>query len=93
MKKKILLGLSGSVACSKAELFVLQNSEKFDFKFTNPECFLKNFAKIEWNVPTQGVSILLLSSIFTLDLISLAALFVNVTAIILLKSTLRFFTI
>ena len=33
MKKKILLGLSGSVACSKAELFVNQNSEKFDFKF------------------------------------------------------------
>ena len=33
MKKKILLGLSGSVACSKAELFVIQNSEKFEFKF------------------------------------------------------------
>ena len=33
MKKKILLGLSGSVACSKAELFVNQNSEKFEFKF------------------------------------------------------------
>ena len=27
MKKKILLGLSGSVACSKAELFVIHNSE------------------------------------------------------------------
>ena len=33
MKKKILLGLSGSVACSKAEMFVVQNSNKFDFKF------------------------------------------------------------
>ena len=32
MKKKILLGLSGSVACSKAELFVNQNSEKYEFK-------------------------------------------------------------
>ena len=32
MKKKILLGLSGSVACSKAELFVIKNSEKFEFK-------------------------------------------------------------
>ena len=33
MKKKILLGLSGSVACSKAELFVIHNSDKFEFKF------------------------------------------------------------
>jgi phosphopantothenoylcysteine decarboxylase/phosphopantothenate--cysteine ligase len=32
MKKKILLGLSGSVACSKAELFVNQNSKKYEFK-------------------------------------------------------------
>ena len=32
MKKKILLGLSGSVACSKAELFVNQNSDKYEFK-------------------------------------------------------------
>ena len=32
MKKKILLGLSGSVACSKAELFVTQYSEKYEFK-------------------------------------------------------------
>ena len=32
MKKKILLGLSGSVACSKAELFVNQYSEIYEFK-------------------------------------------------------------
>ena len=32
MKKKILLGLSGSVACSKAELFVNQNSEKYEIQ-------------------------------------------------------------
>ena len=32
MKKKILLGLSGSVACSKAELFVNQYSNKYEFK-------------------------------------------------------------
>ena len=32
MKKKILLGLSGSVACSKAELFVNQNSDKYELK-------------------------------------------------------------
>ena len=32
MKKKILLGLSGSVACSKAEQFVNHNLEKYEFK-------------------------------------------------------------
>ena len=32
MKKKILLGLSGSVACSKSELFVNNYSEIYDFK-------------------------------------------------------------
>ena len=32
MKKKILLGLSGSVACSKAELFVSQHSEEYEIR-------------------------------------------------------------
>ena len=32
MKKKILLGLSGSVACSKAELFVKQYADEYEFK-------------------------------------------------------------
>ena len=56
-------------------------------------CFLKNFAKIEWKVPIQGDSIFWSKAFFTLSLISLAALLVKVTAIILLKSNFRFFTI
>ena len=54
---------------------------------------VKNLANMEWKVPTHGESILLWSSVFTLSLISLAALFVKVTAIILLKSTFKFLTI
>ena len=71
----------------------ISNIVKLDFKLTKPECFLKNLANMEWKVPTHGVSILLWSSVFTLSLISLAALFVKVTAIILLKLTFKFLTI
>ena len=54
---------------------------KFEFNCAAEACFLNSFAQIEWNVPSQerptaaDPKILL-----TLFCISLAALFVNVTA-------------
>ena len=45
MKKKILLGLSGSVACSKSELFVNKYSENYDFKILSTFNGLKYLSK------------------------------------------------
>ena len=45
MKKKILLGLSGSVACSKSELFVNKYSEIYDFKIISTFNGLKYLSK------------------------------------------------
>ena len=35
MKKKILLGLSGSIACSKSEMFIDKYSENYEFKIVS----------------------------------------------------------
>ena len=50
MKKKVLLGLSGSVACSKAETFLNEYSESYKFKivstFNGLKYLSKNFIRI-----------------------------------------------
>jgi len=45
MSKNILLGLSGSIACSKSELFYKEYSKSFDFKFLSTYSGLKYLSK------------------------------------------------
>ena len=45
MKKKILLGLSGSVACSKAESFISKYSEIYEFEILSTFSGLKYLSK------------------------------------------------
>ena len=53
---------------------------KLGFRPMIEQCFLKNFAKMAWKVPIQGLLIDKFNSEETLFLISSAALFVNVIA-------------
>ena len=45
MNKNILLGLSGSVACSKSEIFYKEYSKYFNFKFISTYSGLKYLSK------------------------------------------------